>query len=186
MRLLRPIAKTLTVVLALAFSAPAMARDDASEIDALFARLADPDEPDARQVAADIRRHWAQSGSATLDLLLRRGRDAIAEGDLVAAVEHFTALTDYAPDFAEAWHGRATAFFLMDRPGVALGDLRHTLALEPRHFEAWAGIGVILQGLDRPEAAYEAFERSLTINPHAPAIAEAIERLDKEVNGRQL
>jgi Flp pilus assembly protein TadD len=100
-------------------------------------------------------------------------------------VEHFTALTDHAPGFAEAWHGRAQALFLDGRIGAAIGDLRRTLALEPRHFEAWAGLGAILMGLDRPAAALEAWQRALELNPHIDEIPDAAEWLDIQVNGRE-
>jgi len=37
-----------------------------------------------------------------MDLLLQRGQEAMDNEDYEAAIEHFTALTDHAPDFAEA------------------------------------------------------------------------------------
>lgn len=44
--------------------------------------------------------------------------------DYATAIEHLTALTDHAPNFAEGWHTRATAFYLIDEYGLALADLR--------------------------------------------------------------
>ena len=38
-----------------------------------------------------------------MDLLLERGRKAMSEGDTNTAIEHLTALTDHAPNFAEGW-----------------------------------------------------------------------------------
>jgi Flp pilus assembly protein TadD len=178
------IAKTIALVLALAGPVSAQVEDGPS-LDALFAALADPELADPDQTVADIRNRMAQSGSATLDYLLRRGRDALRTGDPRAAVEHFTALTDHAPDFVEGWHGRAQALFLAGQTGAAIADLRRVLALEPRHFEAWAGLGAILIQIDRRRAAYQAWERALALNPHLDEIREAVERLDIEVNGRK-
>lgn len=184
-------ARIATVLaLALALALPVHARDGggpdaAPDLAALLDRLADPAAENPDRIAAEIRSRWARSGSAALDLLLRRGRDAMAAGDFRIAAEHLTALTDHAPDFAEGWHARAQAMFMLDRPGAALGDLRRALALEPRHFEAWAGMGAILMQLDRPAAALDAWERALAINPHIERIPDALDRLDIQVNGRE-
>jgi Flp pilus assembly protein TadD len=179
------IANTLALLGALALPAGAQ-EAGAPDIDALLARLADPaaTPAEARQTAADIAGIWSRSGSATADLLLRRGRDALAAGDARAAADHLGALTDHAPDFAEGWHARAQAHFMLDRPGLAIADLRRALALEPRHFDAWAGLGAILMQIDRPAAALDAWQRALALNPHLDIISGAAERLDIQENGR--
>jgi len=77
-----------------------------------------------------------------MDLLLQRGQDALEEENYQAAIEHFTALTDHAPQFAEAWNMRATAFFLIDEYGLSIEDISRTLALNPKHFGALSGCGI--------------------------------------------
>src|SRR5690606_3470319 len=100
-----------------------------------------PDNAEWRLAEADILREWSKSGSPAMDLLLKRGREAMEAGDLKAAIEHLTALTDHAPEFAEGWNARATAYFLAGAFGPSVDDIRHTLALNPRHFGALAGLG---------------------------------------------
>jgi len=92
-----------------------------------------------RQIAAI----WENSGSPARDLLLQRGKDALEDGDAEAALDHFSALIDHAPDFAAGYNGRATAYFLLGLYGPSLNDLRQTLVLEPRHFGAMRGLAVI-------------------------------------------
>ncbi|WP_372840282.1 tetratricopeptide repeat protein [Phaeovulum sp.] len=153
---------------------------------ALFAELADPDNRTWRRTEADIRRLWSQSGSAAMDLLYKRAEAAIDAGDPGLAIEHLTALTDHAPDFAEAWHLRAVAFFQTGDIGLALADLARALQLEPRHWLALAGLGAILEDVGKNEPALVAYRASLDLNPHQDDVMEAIARLTRETTGVSL
>ncbi|MGG7567313.1 tetratricopeptide repeat protein [Rhodovulum sp. DZ06] len=158
-------------------------------LDGLFEELAalGPDEEGARRrVAGEIGRLWSLSGSDTIDLLLRRGREAMEDGDNHRALAHFSALTDHAPGFAEGWNARATAFFLLEEWGMALADIERALELEPRHFGALTGLGVILEKIDRPQDALRAWRRALEVHPHLERAVEAVERLSVEVEGRDI
>lgn len=121
-----------------------------------------------------------------MDLLLKRGREAMEAGELSAAIEHFTALTDHAPDFAEGWNARATAYFLDGRFGPSVADIQRTLKLNERHFGALAGFGMILEALERDEDALEIYRAALAINPHLPNVVEAIARLERKTAGTEL
>ena len=158
----------------------------AEEIDELHARLADPDEADWRAVERSLVRAWARSGSASMDLLLLRGRAAMTRGDHVRAVEHLTALTEMAPEFAEGWNARATAFYAQEEFGLSMDDIRRTLALNPRHFGALAGLGRILEQLGEDQAALRAYREALRINPHLAPIRDAAEALEAKVGGQAL
>ena len=161
-------------------------RGRAERLDELFAQLPEADEGQAARIEAEIQRLWARSGSDTVDLILTRGRMALEQDQLVKALHHFTAATDHAPDFAEAWNMRATAFFLHGELGMALSDIEHVLALEPRHFGALSGLGVILEQLGRDKDALQAFREAQRVNPHLENVDEAIERLAHTVDGRDI
>lgn len=168
------------------FSLPASAQD-AGRLDTLFEALrAAEEKSEARRIARDIEHEFTQSGSAAMDMLLKRGRDALEAGDSLAAIEHFTALTDHAPDFAEGWHMRSVAYSRVGLYGPALADIERALSINPRHFNAIYGLGVILEEVNKPELAHEAFSRVLAIHPHHEAVTEAMERLDPEIGGRSL
>ena len=178
--------RALALGFAAALCAPAGAFAGTSALDALFAELADPDNPDWARAESDILREWSKSGSPSMDLLLKRGQEALEAGDLPAAVEHLTALTDHAPDFAEGFATRASAYFLEGQTGPAVADLARTLQIEPRHFAALAGLGVILDQLGRDQAALGAYRASLALNPHQEEVVQAVERLEKKTGGTAL
>lgn len=159
---------------------------DDAELDTLFERLAQDDLADWEEVEQDIWEAWSSSGSASIDLLLERGRDAMSDGDMQAAVEHFTALIDHAPDFAEGWNARATAFFGLEEYGQSISDIRQTLVLNPRHFGAMQGLGRILEELEDPENALKAYEAAAALHPHRPGLKESIERVEQTVSGQAL
>ncbi|PWJ21107.1 tetratricopeptide repeat protein [Jannaschia seohaensis] len=158
--------------------------------DVLLNRLgtltAPEDRAEARRLSREIEERWSHSGSAAMDLLLQRGRDAIEAEDWSRAFAHLTALTDHAPDWAAAWNLRATAFYLTDRYGPAISDIEQTLILEPRHFGALAGLGIIMEQLGESEKALEAFRRAQQVFPAEDNVNAAVERLERQVGERAL
>lgn len=173
------------VAVLLVAASPAAAQDAPADLDALFEELARP-EADHDRVADRIGAAWSRSGSATADLLLRRGRDALEEGDHEAAIDHLTALTDHAPGFAEGYNARATAYYGAGRVGEALSDIVRTLEMEPRHFGALAGLGFVMEDLGHERDALRAFRAADAIHPEMPAVNDAIERLEHDLDGETL
>lgn len=155
-------------------------------LDDLFAQLLTADEQASQRIEQDIWREWSKSGSPAMDLLLQRGRDAMAAGQTDAAIEHLTALIDHAPDFAEGWNARATAYFQAGEFGPSIDDIAHVLSLNPRHFGALAGLGMIFEELGKPEKALEVYKAALAIHPHLGGVLQSVERLEAEAAGQDL
>ncbi len=152
-----------------------------TDLDELYAELKSADQANWERVQDRIFKLWARSGSASADLLLERGMDALEADNVDRAIEHFTALTDHAPDFAEGWSARATAFYLSDEYGLALLDAQRALALNPRHFGVLTGVGIIFEELQEYDAALAAFKAAFELNPHPEHVKMAIERLERRV-----
>ncbi|MDA7966678.1 tetratricopeptide repeat protein [Ruegeria sp.] len=169
------------------FSTSCLAQQaDSRDEGELLRQLADATPEQAIGLDRQLQALWSQSGSASADLLLERGREALDDGDIMAALDHLTALTDHAPDFAEGWHVRASAFFGMERFGMAAADLEYALTLNPNHYEALYGLGLIFEVIDKPEQAYKAYSRALAIHPYHEEVTNAVNRLKPLVEGSEL
>lgn len=160
--------------------------EDTAKLDDLFTRLLAAEADEAGRIETEIWIEWSKSGSPAMDLLLQRGRDAMQLGDNQQAIEHFTAIIDHDPDFAEAWNARATAYFYVGNFGPSLADIGHVLTLNPRHFGALSGLAMILEASGKPERALEAYRAALAIHPHLAGATEAVERLSTGDQGQEL
>lgn len=152
----------------------------------LLSELGAASEGESRRIERDIKSEWSKSGSAAMDLLLRRGEEALENEDTKAAIEHFTALTDHAPDFAEGWHGLAQAYFRAGLFGPALDSLERTLSLNPVQFDAIFGLGALLQDFGDFVRAERAYREVLRLHPHHEEAKDALERLKRLGIGRTL
>ncbi len=172
------------VLVTVTFSLPLSAQtaDEAS----LLSDLADAEPEAAIRIDRELQAMWGKTGSSSMDLLLRRGKDALEAGDTRIAIEHFTALTDHAPDFAEGWHLRARAFYGAELFGPAVADLERALALNPHNYNAIFGLGAILERFGDEERAFEAYSRVKAIHPHHEEVDSALERLESRVGGTSL
>ena len=164
-------------------SLPAFAQ---SSLDDMLEALRDAEPAEATRLTREIEREWAQSGSTSLDMLLRRGREALEEEQPDIAIEHFTALIDHAPDFAEGWHARATAFYMKDLYGPALSDLEKALTLNPDNYNAMFGLGIMFQEFGDSVRAEQAFRQVLDLHPHHENATKALEQLKAQGIGRTL
>jgi tetratricopeptide (TPR) repeat protein len=151
----------------------------------LYALLATADNEDsAKAVAEAIERIWYHSGSPTIDLLMQRAMQAVGEDKLDLAMKLLDHVVALAPDFTEGWDRRAYISFMRNDIDHALGDLRRTLALDPNHFKALEGLGQILREIGQKKAALEAFRKLLSVHPFWSGAQQAIDELEREVDGQ--
>ncbi|NJN05252.1 MAG: tetratricopeptide repeat protein [Rhodobacteraceae bacterium] len=161
----------------------ALAQDREAE---LLQELREAPESEAARIDRELGLLWDRSGSASMDLLLTRGREALEAEQNDTAIEHLTALTDHAPDFAEGWHARATAFYRAGLYGPALDDLERAWRSIRTTTTRIYGLGVMMQELGEEERALRAFERVLDLNPHHENAKTAMEHLKISGIGRTL
>ncbi|WP_422004228.1 tetratricopeptide repeat protein [Pyruvatibacter mobilis] len=156
-----------------------------SDLDGLFDKLAEAESPaEADLIENEIWRLWLQSGSATVDLMVARGTEALRSQDYAVALDLFSMAVELAPDYPEGWNKRATLYYVIDDYEAAISDISQVLVREPRHWAALMGLAVMMDDLDRKDAALTAYRQAVAINPQLDDAHEAIKRLEVEVEGR--
>jgi tetratricopeptide (TPR) repeat protein len=150
----------------------------ADTLDRLFAQLRRASARDAEAITSNIWKSWMISGSPSADLVLEQAAKAMEKKEFVPAIDILTTLVELHPGNAEAWNKRATIFFIIGRNQESLADIEKVLALEPRHFGALSGRGMIYEKEGKYPEALEAYREALSVNPHMPSVRDAIKRLD--------
>lgn len=162
----------------------AMQKSPKARLDALFGELKRmSSEADAKVVADQIRAEWRESGSATIDLLMGWANAAVKKQDFPAALDFLDQVTVLDPRFVEGWNQRATVHFLMHDYAKSMADIERTLALEPRHFGALAGMAAILQARGKKALALKAYQAVLAVYPTLRQAQDAVVKLTEDLAG---
>src|SRR5262245_49651592 len=157
------------------------------QLDDLFQTLKNPSSKEAAKAAEDsIWRLWLQSGSDTIDLLMTWAMKAMEAKDYATALDFLDRVVTMMPDFAEGWNKRATVYFLMDDYSKSIADIGKTLALEPRHFGALSGLGMIMRELGQDKRAIEAYQKALAVDPNLDGVQKALDELQAKAAGKQI
>ena len=149
-------------------------------LDKLFARLHKAsDEQAAKATEEKIWELWARSDSSTAEVLLGQAVVAMNAAENAASLEILDRIVAAYPSYAEAWNKRATLQFMLGNYNASLRDIDKVLDLEPRHFGALAGRGMIYQRQEKWGPALEAFREALKMNPNMLGVKNAIQELEK-------
>ncbi len=171
-----------TIATTLTLSAAAFADQSDARLDTLFDQLTTTTETDAaNRLTEKIWEIWIQTDDSDSQEIMHQGIDAMNQRDLEKALSLYDTLTQQAPDFAEAWNKRATVHYLLGNISESAVDVKKTLELEPRHFGALSGLGLLYLASGKAEAALAAFERALEVNPHLPGPKNNIESLRNQI-----
>lgn len=174
----------LALLLGLCLAGGAFADQRDRRLDNLFGRLqVTEDVREAQMLQVLIWNIWTESDSDTIDLLMQKAVQEMTIGNHRDAMENFNTIIALRPEFAEAWNKRATLLFHMGRYDASVADIKRTLELEPRHFGALSGLGMIEVRRENDAAALSAFERALAVNPHLRMPRSEVKRLRKKVLG---
>jgi tetratricopeptide (TPR) repeat protein len=141
-------------------------------------------EEEARDLERRLQTLWSRSGSATVDLLFSRSRDALDEDEDEIAADLLAEVTELAPEFAEGWHQHAVISMRRENFEDAMTSLQQVLALNPKHFIAIAELGSILEEFGDNERALSAYREALALNPHIEGLDERVSDLARSVEGQ--
>jgi tetratricopeptide (TPR) repeat protein len=176
------------LAVAIAVAVPQARADEKDQVlDALFeALLAAKNAEQAGEIEKRIWQTWTVTGQALVDNAMERAVIAMNKGAHETALKYLNDVISLAPEHAEAWNKRATVYFLMDRYSESVLDIQRTLELEPRHFGALSGLGLIYAEMGRKKAAIRAMEKALAINPHMETIRSQLQDLKTQVSGKPI
>ncbi|MBX2867759.1 MAG: hypothetical protein KTR18_03755 [Acidiferrobacterales bacterium] len=173
-----------TVLLTLSVSAHSDQKEPG--LDSLFRSLLDAETTpiEAHEITSKIWQLWLRADDAESQELMDSGIRKMSEFALDEAVDIFSELIRINPDFAEAWNKRATVYYMMGKFDLSTADVVETLRLEPRHFGALSGQGLIHLQSEREQAAVDWFKRALRVNPFMQNIQNSVDQLEKELKAR--
>lgn len=158
---------------------------DSSNVDGLMETLRrETRSVAARRVAEQIARKWNDSGSDTINLLMGWAGDAMNKKNNALAEDLLDQVVTLQPGYAEGWNRRATLYYAMGDFGRSLADIERTLQLEPRHFGALSGLGVILQKTGQKRKALEVWNKVLEIYPASEQAQKSVIEIEDDLAGQ--
>lgn len=160
-------------------------REHGKLVASLLDRLSKADDEHTAEVLEKaLWKAWTRSGSPTVDILMQQANKAMHEKKTDFALEIMDAVVEIAPDYTEGWNRRATLLYLSDQFGESMLDIKKVLELEPRHFGALSGLGVIMRELGNDQGALSAFREALKYHPFLSDALDAVKELSESVEGR--
>jgi tetratricopeptide (TPR) repeat protein len=146
--------------------AAALSESAAKERAALFAALAAAkSDAEAREIEERLWTFWRGLADEQSRQLLEQSREAQLRFDYAEALLYNKEAVKRAPQFAEGWNQLGYVYFLAGQYDASLDAIDRVLALEPMHYAALAGKGIILYYAGKVEEAQAPLKRALAINP---------------------
>jgi tetratricopeptide (TPR) repeat protein len=159
----------------------------AQRLDQLFADLKGAkSETEGLAIEEQIVSLWLQSGDATIDQKMDWAITAMDTGAFDLALDYLNSIVLSKPDYVEGWNKRATLYYEIGKYQESLDDIAKTLALEPRHFGAIAGKGLVMLELGQDEKALEAFKQALVIDPQLTQIQVQVFLLEDKLKRNRI
>jgi tetratricopeptide (TPR) repeat protein len=151
---------------ALPVSACPVIVDVTGEKDAMLERLAAATDYSTSRRAADaVWAYWQTAPDAQAQEWLDEGLALIRYADYEKAKLVLGSLVEYCPAYGEGYNQLAFAQYLAQEYDASAGSLRQAMALEPQHFGAIAGMGLIAHKRGNLGAAKIWIKRALKVHP---------------------
>jgi len=132
----------------------------------LFAELAAAkNDVEARAIEDRLWTFWRSFADEESNRLLEASKQAPLEFDYGHARIAMQELVKHQPDFAEGWNQYGYVLFLAGSYQASLEAIDKVLTLEPMHYAALAGKGIILTQQGKVAEAQAPLKRALEINP---------------------
>ena len=182
---MKPIKLVFAITAALVLFFPVTGSGDQTDqrLDGLFETLqTSQDAALLMKAEANIWDIWYDSGEEEIDAMMLEAAVLVRSGQLAAAESIYSRVIKIAPGFSEGWNRRATVRFYQHDYDGSLDDIKRTLNLEPRHFGAFWGLGMIMGAQRDFQRAISAFEKLLELKPNSSDARPRIELLKQELS----
>jgi tetratricopeptide (TPR) repeat protein len=171
--------RIIAVLILLAYSLASPADQNDPALDDLFEQLAiTTSDEEASNITREIWQRWTANDDPNVSQLMQIGIRALNYSTYRKALQSFDRVIEIAPEFAEGWNKRATLYYHIKEYRRSIDDIKKTLRLEPRHFGAWSGLGLVSIAQENYSGALAAFKKALSINPHISNIRRYVQKLE--------
>ena len=176
---MRVISKILIVSISLLFASKiALADQNDPRLNNLFKKLNETENQDEiRDLISDIWNIWYEVDDPKVIEYFEKGIQAMNLRNYPLAIRFFNNLIEEDPNFAEGWNKRATVHFMMGNFDQSMQDIIKTLELEPRHFGALDGMGLIFIHQGQFQQAIDVYDKMLEIFPFSVKTMDKKERI---------
>ncbi|MDC3153139.1 tetratricopeptide repeat protein [Pelagibacteraceae bacterium] len=181
---MRVISKILIVSISLLFASKiALADQNDPRLNNLFKKLNETENQDEiRDLISDIWNIWYEVDDPKVIEYFEKGIQAMNLKNYPLAIRFFNNLIEEDPNFAEGWNKRATVHFMMGNFDQSMQDIIKTLELEPRHFGALDGMGLIFIHQGQFQQAIDVYDKMLEIFPFSVKTMDKKERIQSFIS----
>ncbi len=171
--------KILIVSISLLFASKIVLADQNDpRLNNLFKKLNETENQDEiRDLISDIWNIWYEVDDPKVIEYFEKGIQAMNLRNYPLAIRFFNNLIEEDPNFAEGWNKRATVHFMMGNFDQSMQDIIKTLELEPRHFGALDGMGLIFIHQGQFQQAIDVYDKMLEIFPFSVKTMDKKERI---------
>ena len=161
--------RIIIIIFALFFNISYSHADQNSpKLDELFIQLSKVnDTKEQSSIVSQIWEEWMKIENPDVKIVMDSMSDFFMSKNYKSAISALTLAIELEPNYAEAYNKRATFYFMMGDYENSMRDIKATLYLEPRHFGALDGMGLIFIHLDQPEKALDIYDKMLEIFPNS-------------------
>ena len=181
---MRVISKILIISISLLFASKiALADQNDPRLNNLFKKLNETENQDEiRDLISDIWNIWYEVDDPKVIEYFEKGIQAMNLRNYPLAIRFFNNLIEEDPNFAEGWNKRATVHFMMGNFDQSMQDIIKTLELEPRHFGALDGMGLIFIHRGQFQQAIDVYDKMLEIFPFSVKTMDKKERIQSFIS----
>ena len=181
---MKVIFKIFIVSISLLFASKiALADQNDPRLNNLFKKLNETENQDEiRDLISDIWNIWYEVDDPKVIEYFEKGIQAMNLRNYPLAIRFFNNLIEEDPNFAEGWNKRATVHFMMGNFDQSMQDIIKTLELEPRHFGALDGMGLIFIHQGQFQQAIDVYYKMLEIFPFSVKTMDKKERIQSFIS----